>query len=393
MQILPACVIFLLGVVIVHLARRTAALEAELLVARERPSRRLSEGRPARSHGAQPAARLPWGSADRDRALQALKKRHQALRTMLRNAHCCPPATSFDKSYMDDGYLSAMGPCKRRDAQCVAEHGSADTLSALATPNSSLAPFPSAMLSVNGRFLALDDILFGYEILHESLGMFSTVTFLGVALQQDPLDAFAIGDLLWRVRPRLLIELGTSGGGSALYYARLMMAYDPQAQVLTIDPARGGMAGVPLRNWNHAQIAAFCPNCTAAKSHEVWREHVTYLRETPTSETALYTARTLARRAKAEGLPVLVMEDSDHREEHVETNLNAYAPFVSIGSYLVVQDTRFGRFKGPSQAVSRFLERQERGAGNKLSPWFERDRRPEHFLFSQHSGGFLYRSQ
>lgn len=90
--------------------------------------------------------------------------------------------------------------------------------------------------------------------------MFSTTSFLGVALQQNPLDAFAIADLLWRVRPRLLIELGTSGGGSALFYAQVMSGYDPQAHVLTMDPTPRGMAGVPLRNWNHASIKDFCPN-------------------------------------------------------------------------------------------------------------------------------------
>lgn len=277
MHLLPAAVILVLSAGVVHQARIIAALKAELL--RDRPCRRLSEreldAEPAQQAGArrrlsereqrprpQPAARLPWGPDDRNKALQALKMRHQALHTMLRNAHCCAPAASWDTSYIDHGYASANG-CKRRDAQCVAAHGSADAISSLVAPNTSLAPFRSAMLSVNGRFLALDDILFGYEIMHESFGMFSTTSFLGVALQQDPLDAFAIGDLLWRVRPRLLIELGTSGGGSALYYAHVMAAYDPHATVLTIDPARGGMAGVPLRNWNHAQIAAFCPHWQA----------------------------------------------------------------------------------------------------------------------------------
>lgn len=94
-------------------------------------------------------------------------------------------------------------------------------------------------------------------------------------------------------------------------------------------------------------------------------------------------------------------QDSDHRQEHVAENLRAYAPLVSIGSYLVVQDTRFGRFKGPSQAISRFLAEQHERQGRRgevksppaRHPRFERDRRPEYFLFSQHSGGFLYRAQ
>jgi hypothetical protein len=51
-----------------------------------------------------------------------------------------------------------------------------------------------------------------------------------------------------------------------------------------------------------------CARSTAAKDHTVWRERVTYLREAPTSEKALQTARTLAGQAEAEGLPVFVME-------------------------------------------------------------------------------------
>jgi hypothetical protein len=55
----------------------------------------------------------------------------------------------------------------------------------------------------------------------------------------------------------------------------------------------------------------------------------------------------------------------------------------------LVQDTRAGRFPGPTKAIAEFLLRQKdfesRGGA------FVRDRRPEHFLISQHSGGFLRR--
>jgi cephalosporin hydroxylase len=69
------------------------------------------------------------------------------------------------------------------------------------------------------------------EKLFEMREMHSTVTFMGIAMQQDPSDALAIADLLWRVKPRLLIELGSSSGGGSLFYARVMRGYDPQARV------------------------------------------------------------------------------------------------------------------------------------------------------------------
>jgi cephalosporin hydroxylase len=70
---------------------------------------------------------------------------------------------------------------------------------------------------------------------------------MGVSNQQDPLDAIAIADMLWRVQPDLVIELGTSGGGSVFYYSHIMERYNPSARLLTIDPAAGPWDGTPLQ--------------------------------------------------------------------------------------------------------------------------------------------------
>ena len=70
----------------------------------------------------------------------------------------------------------------------------------------------------------------------------------------------------------------------------------------------------------------------------------------------------------------------------VASNLAAYAQFVTPGSYLIVQDTRAGRFVGAAQAVADFL-----GARGEGQARFVRDRRPEYLLYTQHSGGFLRR--
>jgi hypothetical protein len=227
--VLLACIIFLLSSTICYQSRTIAALQLERVASesalkreivaaksaleqdRQAAVEKAAAGRrrrlQARVHRAQPATRLPWGSADRDSALHALKRRHQALATGLRNAHCCPAATSFDTSYIDHGYAWNTGPCRRRDASCVATHGSsADAITSHIAPNSSLAPFRSTMLSVNGRFLALDDILFGYEILQEVQGFesrahlrFVLIRLTGLSLASpSPAPAFA-RTVLWHV--------------------------------------------------------------------------------------------------------------------------------------------------------------------------------------------------
>ena len=233
----------------------------------------------------------------------------------------------------------------------------------------------------NGRSLSVDDIARGYEKLFEIRYTHGSITFMGVSLQQDPSDAFAISDLLWRVRPSLLIELGTSGGGGALFYARIMRGYDPDAQVLTIDPASASHKAFskPLVDWNHEGMRRFCPHCKAAKDELLWKNAVKFHRDYPTSEASLALARKMAREAKG---PVLVMEDSSHAYKHVRENMRAFADFVTPGSYLIVQDTRYGNMEGPSVAVGEFLIADKR---------FVQDRRPEYLLITQHSGGYLRR--
>jgi cephalosporin hydroxylase len=107
------------------------------------------------------------------------------------------------------------------------------------------------------------------------------------------------------------------------------------------------------------------------------------MRALPTANHVLSVARALARNASAAGHAVMVMEDSDHVYDHVLPNLLAYADLVTPGSYLIVQDTRAGRMAGPTHAIAQFIALPA-GHGR-----FVRDRRPEHFLISQHSGGFL----
>jgi cephalosporin hydroxylase len=88
---------------------------------------------------------------------------------------------------------------------------------------------------------------------------------------------------------------------------------------------------------------------------------------------------------------VLVLLDSDHSEAHVTRELEAYHPLVSVGSYLVVEDTNLNGHPvepahgpGPWEAMQRFL-----GA----HPEFAHDPEMDKFLLSFNPRSYLKRSR
>ena len=74
------------------------------------------------------------------------------------------------------------------------------------------------------------------------------VAWWGVGSQQSALDSAMIHDMIWRVKPDLLIEIGTWCGGGAIMYAKEMLEYNPDAKVYTVDPAN------PDRRWECTQL-------------------------------------------------------------------------------------------------------------------------------------------
>ena len=92
-------------------------------------------------------------------------------------------------------------------------------------------------------------------------------------------------------------------------------------------------------------------------------------------------------RARATGRPLLVVLDSDHSQAHVEAELEAYAPLVPVGCYLIVEDSNIGQIRkdllpGPLQAVETFLAANDE---------FEIDREREKFLITFNPSGYLRR--
>ncbi len=86
---------------------------------------------------------------------------------------------------------------------------------------------------------------------------------------------------------------------------------------------------------------------------------------------------------------MMVVLDSDHSRDHVRAELEALAPLVTVGSYLVVEDTNINGHPvlpefgpGPWEALQEFMEGNEE---------FEVDRGAEKFYVTMNPGGYLRR--
>lgn len=179
---------------------------------------------------------------------------------------------------------------------------------------------------------------------------------MGHAVLKCPLDLWVYQEILHEIRPALIIESGTAFGGSALFLASVCDMLG-SGHILTIDlEAR---AGLP----QHPRI-----------------EYVTGSSVSPETLT-----RVRERATGAEG--VLVILDSDHALAHVAAELTAYAPFVTAGSYLIVEDTNLNGHPvepdhgpGPREAVARFLPDH---------PEFSPDPTREKFFLTFNPKGYL----
>jgi cephalosporin hydroxylase len=183
---------------------------------------------------------------------------------------------------------------------------------------------------------------------------------LGRPIIQYPQDIVATTELIWAIRPDVVVETGIAHGGSLVLSASMLALLDYQDAVAagtTLDPAR------PARTVVGIDIEIRPHNRTALESHPM----ASRIRLIEGSSIAPDTIGAV-RAAVAPGARVLVLLDSNHTEAHVLAELEAYAPLVTAGSYCVVFDTVIEHFpegafpdrpwdKGdnPMTAVRRFV--------------------------------------
>jgi cephalosporin hydroxylase len=175
-------------------------------------------------------------------------------------------------------------------------------------------------------------------------------TWLGRPVIQLPQDLLAVQEIVWQVRPDLIVETGIAHGGSLVHSASLLELLGGEGLVVGID--------VDIRAHNREAIEA---HPLAKRIH--------LIEGSSTDPGVAAAVRELARGRRA----VLVLLDSDHTHAHVLRELELYAPLVTRGSYLIVFDTliedlpaelfagrRWGKGNNPKTAVWQFLKTTER---------------------------------
>jgi len=139
---------------------------------------------------------------------------------------------------------------------------------------------------------------------------------LGVPIIQFPQDVMAIQEILWTVKPSLVVETGIAHGGSLLL----------SASILELLGGHGRVVGVDVDVRDHTR--------------KVLDEHplahrIIWLEGSSVDPSVVDEIRSHAR-AMA---PVVVILDSNHSAAHVKAELAAYSDLVTPGSYLIVLDT------------------------------------------------------
>lgn len=139
-------------------------------------------------------------------------------------------------------------------------------------------------------------------------------SWMGRPIIQLPQDMMAMQELIWSIKPDLVIECGIAHGGSIIYYASLL-ELQGHGEVLGIDR--------DIRPHNRQAI----------ESHPMFKR-ISMIEGSSVDLDVVEQVRVLA-----EGKKVILVLDSNHTHEHVLAELRLYAPLVSLGSYCVVMDT------------------------------------------------------
>ena len=155
---------------------------------------------------------------------------------------------------------------------------------------------------------------------------------LGVPVIQAPQDLQAWQEIIWEVKPDLIIETGIAYGGSLIFNASMLAILEVCGKI-----DKGNVLGIDIDIRPH--------NKEAILAHPLSKK-ITMLEGSSIDDEIIARVREFAKDKKR----VLVCLDSNHTHEHVLAELRAYAPLVNVGSYCIVGDT--GIEDTPDEAFS-----------------------------------------
>lgn len=172
---------------------------------------------------------------------------------------------------------------------------------------------------------------------------------LGRPIIQLPQDMMTMQEIIWNVKPDLIIETGIAHGGSLVFYAS-MLELIGNGDVVGID--------IDIRDHNRIEIM-----------NSPMYKRITMIEGSSIDKNIVELVSEVSKLRKK----ILVVLDSNHTHDHVLKELQLYSPLVTKGSYLVVMDTLvddlpdelfknrpWGKGNNPKTAVKEFLKNNDR---------------------------------
>jgi cephalosporin hydroxylase len=198
-------------------------------------------------------------------------------------------------------------------------------------------------------------------------------TWLGRPVIQWPQDLIALQEVIWRVRPDVIVETGIAHGGSLIFTSSMLELLGGNGRVIGVD--------IDIREHNRVAIEA----------HPMFKR-ITMIEGSSIDQGIVGRVR----EEVGETGSVLLILDSNHTHDHVLAELELYSPMVTKGSYIAVMDTvvqdmpsdafpdrPWDRGDNPATAVKAFLA----GDGGAR---FEVDQEiSDRLILSVAPGGFL----
>jgi cephalosporin hydroxylase len=153
----------------------------------------------------------------------------------------------------------------------------------------------------------------------------------GRPIIQYPQDMIAMQEIIWEVRPDLIIEAGIAHGGSLIFSASILAAIDMEEAIISSEPfnpceSNRMVLGIDIDIREH--------NRKAIEEHPMFTR-IEMIEGSSIDKNIINKVKTISKNYQT----VLVVLDSNHTHDHVFAELNAYANLVTKDSYCVVFDT------------------------------------------------------
>ena len=146
-------------------------------------------------------------------------------------------------------------------------------------------------------------------------------SWMGRPIIQYPQDIIAMQELIWEIKPDLIIETGIAHGGSLIFSAAML-----ELNAVCGGPVDAEVLGVDIDIRSH--------NKQAIEAHPM-AKRISMIQGSSIAPDIISQVKAIAKNHKK----ILVCLDSNHTHEHVLAELNAYAKLTSVDSYCVVFDT------------------------------------------------------